>query len=114
MNSGRVLWQVPLGTTQDKVPFSQFLLPRSGVPNFGGPIVTASGLVFIGAAVDDFLRAFDSRTGKELWEGRLPAGGQATPMTYIWKGRQYVVIAAGGHVKSGTRVGDSLVAFALP
>lgn len=114
MRSGRILWQVPLGTTEDKAPFSQYVLPHVGMPNFGGPIVTASGLVFIGAALDDYLRAFDAATGKELWRGRLPAGGQATPMTYVFKGRQYVVIAAGGHAKSGTRRGDRLVAFALP
>ncbi|MHB8527974.1 MAG: pyrroloquinoline quinone-dependent dehydrogenase [Caulobacteraceae bacterium] len=114
LRDGRVLWQVPLGTTQDKAPFSQYILRGVGAPNFGGPIVTASGLVFIGAAIDDYLRAFDAATGKELWRGRLPAGGQATPMTYVWKGRQYVVIAAGGHAKSDTKRGDSLVAFALP
>ncbi len=114
MRTGRILWEVPLGTPQDKAPFSQFILPHVGMPNFGGPIVTASGLVFIGAALDNYLRAFDAATGKELWRGRLPAGGQATPMTYVFKGRQYVVIAAGGHAKSGTKRGDQLVAFALP
>jgi hypothetical protein len=78
--------------------------------------VTEGGLVFIGAAMDDFLRAFDVETGKELWKGRLPAGGQATPMSYRLSesGRQFVVIAAGGHGRLGTRIGDSLVAFALP
>jgi quinoprotein glucose dehydrogenase len=77
-------------------------------------MVTAGGLVFIGAAMDNYLRAFDAKTGAELWKGRLPAGGQATPMSYVWKGKQYVVIAAGGHAKSGTKRGDQLVAFALP
>ena len=77
-----------------------------------GPGVT--GLVFTGAAMDNFLRAFDSETGKELWNYELPAGGQATPMTYIFRGKQYVVIAAGGHGKLGTKQGDSVVAFALP
>ena len=114
MRTGKVLWEVPLGTTRDLAPGSQLLLRSAGVPNFGGPIATASGLVFIGAAVDNYLRAFDGRTGQELWKGRLPAGGQATPMTYVWKGRQYVVIAAGGHGKSGTKPGDQIVAFALP
>ena len=84
-----------------------------GVPNFGGPLVTESGLVFIGAAMDDYLRAFDVETGKELWKGRLPAGGQATPMSYVWKGRQYVAIAAGGHARAGTKIGDEVVAYAL-
>ncbi|HEV2365151.1 MAG TPA: PQQ-binding-like beta-propeller repeat protein [Caulobacteraceae bacterium] len=114
MNTGKILWQVPLGTTQDRAPLSQYVLKGVGAPNFGGPIITASGLVFIGATIDNYLRAFDEHTGKELWRGRLPAGGQATPMTYVWQGRQYVVIAAGGHAKSGTRRGDDIVAFALP
>jgi quinoprotein glucose dehydrogenase len=114
MHDGKVLWEVPLGTTEDIVPFSQYVLGNTGTPNLGGPIVTAGGIVFIGAAMDDYLRAFDARTGRELWRGRLPAGGQATPMTYVWQGRQYVVIAAGGHAKLGTRRGDSVVAFALP
>ncbi|MBL8771839.1 MAG: pyrroloquinoline quinone-dependent dehydrogenase [Phenylobacterium sp.] len=114
MRTGKVLWEVPLGTTRDLAPGSQLLLGDIGVPGFGGPIATASGLVFIGAAMDNYLRAFDGATGRELWKGRLPAGGQATPMTYVWKGRQYVVIAAGGHGKSGTKPGDQVVAFALP
>ena len=114
MRTGQVLWEVPLGTTGDIAPGSQFLLRGTGVPNFGGPIVTGSGLVFIGAAMDNYLRAFEASSGKELWRGRLPAGGQATPMTYVYRGRQYVVIAAGGHGKSGTKLGDQLVAFALP
>ncbi|HEX7757956.1 MAG TPA: pyrroloquinoline quinone-dependent dehydrogenase [Caulobacteraceae bacterium] len=114
MRTGKVMWSVPLGTTADLAPGSQFVLHGTGTPNFGGPIVTASGVVFIGAAMDNYLRAFDAGSGKALWRGRLPAGGQATPMTYVWKGRQYVVIAAGGHAKSGTKLGDQLVAFALP
>lgn len=114
MNNGHVLWEVPLGTTADLMPLSEYFLGRTGTPNLGGPIVTAGGIVFIAAAMDDYLRAFDARTGKELWRGRLPAGGQATPMTYVWKGRQYVVIAAGGHAKLNTRRGDSVMAFALP
>jgi quinoprotein glucose dehydrogenase len=114
MHSGHVKWRVPLGTTEDLAPFSEYFMGKSGTPNLGGPIVTAGGLVFIGAAMDNYLRAFDAKTGAELWRGRLPAGGQATPMTYIWKGRQYVVIAAGGHSKLDTKRGDQLVAFALP
>lgn len=114
MRTGEVLWEVPLGTSRDLAPGSQFLLGATGTPGFGGPIATASGLVFIGAAMDNYIRAFDARSGKELWKGRLSAGGQATPMTYVWKGRQYVVIAAGGHAKSDTKRGDQIVAFALP
>jgi quinoprotein glucose dehydrogenase len=114
MHDGHVLWHVPLGTTEDIVPFSQYILGKTGTPNLGGPIVTKGGVVFVGATMDDYLRAFDAKSGAELWRGRLPAGGQATPMTYLWEGRQYVVIAAGGHAKLNTRRGDKIVAFALP
>jgi len=114
MRDGRQLWAVPVGTTQDKAPGSQLLLRGTGMPNFGGPITTGSGLVFLGATLDNYLRAFDGKSGRELWRGRLPAGGQATPMTYVWRGRQYVVIASGGHAKSDTKRGDAVVAFALP
>jgi quinoprotein glucose dehydrogenase len=114
MHTGKILWSVPLGTTEDMAPFSEYILGKTGAPNLGGPIATAGGLVFIAAAMDDYLRAFDAKTGKELWKGRLPAGGQATPMTYMWKGRQYVVIAAGGHAMLDTKRGDKLIAFALP
>lgn len=84
--------------------------------DMGGPIVTAGGLIFIAAATDDYLRAFDLDTGEELWKAALPAGGQATPMTYRLEatGKQYVVIAAGGHGGLGTTRGDHVVAFALP
>jgi quinoprotein glucose dehydrogenase len=82
----------------------------------GGPIATAGDLVFVGAAMDNYFRAFDLETGRELWKYRLPAGGQATPMTYRAGHdlRQYVVIAAGGHGALGTQRGDYVVAFALP
>lgn len=115
LRDGSVKWQVPLGSTKDLAPF--FVPTRTlGTPNLGGPVVTAGGLVFIAAAMDNFLRAFDLDTGKELWKGRLPAGGQATPMTYRAGAtpRQYLVIAAGGHGGMGTRQGDYVVAFALP
>jgi quinoprotein glucose dehydrogenase len=118
LESGRKLWEIPLGTTRDLFA-SRIRIPLAfgwGTPNFGGPIVTAGGLVFIAAAMDDYLRAFDVETGQELWKGRLPAGGQATPMTYrlTATGRQYVVVAAGGHGRVGTTRGDHVVAFALP
>jgi quinoprotein glucose dehydrogenase len=112
--TGEVKWEVPLGTVRDLAPVP---LPITwGTPNLGGPIVTQGGLVFIGAAMDNYLRAFDLETGKELWKGRLPAGGQATPMSYRSgeNGRQFVIIAAGGHGRLGTDIGDSVVAFALP
>jgi quinoprotein glucose dehydrogenase len=114
LSHGTIRWNVPLGTTAGMFPN---LAPAvRGTPNLGGPIATAGGLVFIAAAMDDYLRAFDIDTGAELWKGRLPAGGQATPMTYRLRpdGKQFVVIAAGGHGKLGTRLGDSLMAFALP
>ena len=110
--SGDIRWQVPLGTVRDIAPIP---IPwKAGTPNLGGPLVTGSGLVFIGAAMDDYLRAFDIETGDELWKARLPAGGQATPMTYRAGNRQYVVIAAGGHGRAATKLGDAIVAFALP
>jgi quinoprotein glucose dehydrogenase len=110
--TGEVLWEVPLGTI-DRMA----MIPKSnewGSPNLGGSIVTAGGLIFIAAAMDTYLRAFDVETGKELWKGMLPASAQATPMTYRVAGKQYVVIAAGGHGKLGTKMGDHVVAFALP
>ena len=112
--SGAVRWNVPFGTAADVLPSGISIPP--GSPSLGGPIITAGGLVFIAGAMDNYLRAFDIDTGAELWKGRLPAGGQATPMTYRLRpdGEQFVVIAAGGHGKLGTKLGDSLVAFALP
>lgn len=114
LKAGKVLWNVPLGTTRDQAPFPAWL--KLGVPNMGGSTITASGLVFIAATTDNYLRAYDIRTGEVAWRARLPAGGQATPMTFRLRkdGRQFVVIAAGGHKYLGTDVGDSLVAFALP
>jgi quinoprotein glucose dehydrogenase len=107
MAHGTIKWQIPLGDT----PYVRVNL---GVPALGGPIVTAGGLVFIAASLlDDRLRAFDTETGKLLWEDKLPAGGQATPMTYAIGGRQFIVIAAGGYKSDSTR-GDYLVAYALP
>jgi quinoprotein glucose dehydrogenase len=112
--TGDVKWEVPLGTVRDLAPVP--LLINWGTPSLGGPIITEADLVFIAAAMDNYLRAFDVETGEELWKGRLPAGGQATPMTYrsTENGRQFVIIAAGGHGRLGTDIGDSVVAFALP
>jgi quinoprotein glucose dehydrogenase len=115
--TGDVAWDVPLGTTRDQAPFPIWMfLGKFGVPNIGGAITTASGLTFIGATTDHYLRAFDTESGAELWRGRLPTGGHATPMTYRLRpdGRQYVVIAAGGHGMLNSPPGDSLTAFALP
>ncbi len=114
LSARELRWEVTLGTTRDLAPLGIAL--SWGTPNMGGPLATGGGLVFIGAALDDYLRAFDVETGEELWRARLPAGGQATPMTYRVRvdGRQFVVIAAGGHSQMRSRIGDSLVAFALP
>jgi quinoprotein glucose dehydrogenase len=113
MSTGAIKWERAIGTLEDFVPFGDLWLPH-GSGNMGGPIATASGLIFVAATMDNYLRALDADSGAELWKGRLPAGGQATPMTYEWKGRQYVVVAAGGHEVLGTTQGDILVAFALP
>lgn len=113
----KIIWERPAGTTRDMNIFGTHMnapLP-TGIFMMGGNIITLSGLIFMGATADDYLRAFDEQTGKELWRTRLPAGGQATPVTYSGDdGRQYVVIAAGGHGGLGTRSGDSLMAYALP
>jgi quinoprotein glucose dehydrogenase len=113
LNRGTIKWQVPLGSMQyfggghDPVP--------PGSIGFGGPIITATGLVFIAGTFDPYIRAFDVQTGKELWKAQLPASGNATPMTYSVNGRQYLVIAAGGHPKiTEESLNDALVAFALP
>ena len=106
LSSGKKVWEVPLGSM---VPGR-----RTGAVNLGGPIVTAGGLVFTAAAWDGYLRAFDVNDGRELWSHALPAGGQATPMTYAIGGKQYLVIAAGGHGKMGSKLGDHVLAFALP
>jgi quinoprotein glucose dehydrogenase len=104
LSTGAVAWNVPLGTMGDA--------PALGSPNLGGPIITAGGIVFIGATLDRAFRAFDVETGRELWKAALPAGARATPMTYEAGGRQFVVIAAGGGGPFGT--GDAIIAFALP
>jgi quinoprotein glucose dehydrogenase len=115
MRTGKIDWQIPLGTIQDVAPA---IVPNFeyGVPGIGGPMITSSGLIFIGAAIDNYLRAFDIETGQKLWQGRLPAGGQATPMSYSLEetGKQYVVIAAGGHGRIGSTTGDYVIAYSLP
>jgi quinoprotein glucose dehydrogenase len=85
-----------------------------GTPNVGGSLTTAGDTVFIGAAMDNYLRAFDLRNGSELWRARLPAGAQATPITYTQGSRQYVVVSSGGHGLLGTTPGDATIAFTLP
>ena len=115
--SRRIVWERPVGTTRDMGLFKTHIgvpLP-TGIFNIGGSFVTAGGLIFVGGYADDYIRALDEKNGRIVWQARLPAGGQATPSTYLGRdGRQYVVIAAGGHGGLGTRNGDSVVAYALP
>lgn len=105
LKTGKLRWETPLGSLAPGLP--------SGSLNLGGPIATAGGLVFTAAARDNFLRAFDVETGREIWKSELPASAQATPMTFATGGKQYVVICAGGHGKLGTKLGDAVVAFTL-
>jgi quinoprotein glucose dehydrogenase len=105
LNTGEYRWQRVLGETPG--------LPGAGAENQGGPLVTAGGVVFIAATKDEKIRAFDSATGRLLWESALPAGGYVTPVTYSVAGRQFVVIACGGN-RMGTKPGSAYVAFALP
>ena len=115
LQRNQVVWKKRIGTIRDSLPHLFPLPPlKIGVPGLGGPISTAGNVMFVAATQDDYLRAFDVSNGHLLWEARLPAGGQATPMTYAAGGRQYVVIMAGGHGSFGTRMGDYLVAYALP
>jgi quinoprotein glucose dehydrogenase len=110
LKAGKILWQSSVGTTEDGAPLGVAFSWGTPLPN--GVLITAGGLVFTGA-MDAYLRAFDAKSGTELWQGRLPVPGVANPMTYSWNGEQYVVIAAGGHSEAGTSIGDSVVAFRL-
>jgi quinoprotein glucose dehydrogenase len=110
LKAGKILWKSTVGTTEDRAPLG--LAFNWGTPLVNGVAITAGGLVFTGA-MDAYLRAFDARSGVELWQGRLPVPGIANPMTYLWNGEQYVAISAGGHSESGATIGDSVVAFRL-
>ena len=110
LNTGDHVWQIPLGEFDD---LTKKGIPPTGTENYGGPVVTAGGLVFIGATKDEKFRVFNKRTGKLLWEYKLPAGAYATPSVFSVNGKQYVVVACGGG-KMGTKSGDSYMAFALP
>jgi len=110
LKAGKIRWRSRVGTTEDRAPLG--IAFPFGTPLVNGVAITAGGLVFTGAA-DAYLRAFDARSGQELWQGRLPVPGVANPMTYQWKGEQYVAIGAGGHSEAGTTIGDSVVAFRL-
>ncbi|KAA0994171.1 outer membrane protein assembly factor BamB family protein [Dyadobacter aurulentus] len=109
LNTGQRRWQVPLGEYPELIKKG---LPPTGTDNYGGPLVTAGGLIFVAASRDEKIRAFDKKTGKVLWESQLPAAGYASPSTYVVNGRQYVVIACGGG-KLKTKSGDKYVAFSV-
>lgn len=111
--SGKIVWQHRNGTVRDLAPVP---LPfRMGVPNLGGPIVTGGGVAFLSGTLDYYVRGYDVSSGRQLWESRLPAGGQATPMTYTGAdGRQYLLVIAGGHGSTHTKAGDYVIAYALP
>ncbi|MBX2877477.1 MAG: PQQ-binding-like beta-propeller repeat protein, partial [Saprospiraceae bacterium] len=111
LNKGEIKWQIPLGTYPELEARG---IPATGTFNIGGPVITAGGLVFIGAAQDERMHAYDKDTGELLWEYQMDAGGYATPATFEVDGRQYLVIAAGGGGKPGTKSGDSYYCFALP
>ena len=112
LRTGKMIYRYRNGTVEDMTPLR---LPfKLGVPGIGGPMITKGGIAFLAAAVDNYLRAYDLRTGKTLWSARLPAGGQSTPMTFSEGGKQYVVIVAGGHGSVGTKAGDYILAYTLP
>ncbi|WP_283195012.1 glucose/quinate/shikimate family membrane-bound PQQ-dependent dehydrogenase [Rhizobium sp. AN80A] len=111
--TGKTAYKLKNGTVRDMTPLP---LPfKVGVPGIGGPVITRGGVAFLGAAVDNYLRAYDVTDGKELWQARLPAGGQSTPMTYTTSdNKQYVVMVAGGHGSIGTKPGDYVIGYTLP
>ncbi len=112
LKTNDIVWKKRIGTVRDSSPLP---LPfKMGMPMLGGPVTTAGNVFFIGATADNYLRAFSVTNGEKLWEARLPAGGQATPMTYEVNGKQYVLIYAGGHGSFGTKLGDYVIAYALP
>jgi len=113
LESGEILWQQPFGTLKGMAPWPFYHFIEGGM-EMGGPMVTASGLTFIAAASDAYFRAFNTETGEELWRASLPTTGNAVPMTYRYRGQQYILIAAGGHFTSPEPAGDHLIAFALP
>ncbi|TSH98181.1 PQQ-binding-like beta-propeller repeat protein [Verticiella sediminum] len=113
LTSGEIAWKHRNGTVRDRSPIP---LPfRMGVPSLGGPMITAAGVGFLSGTIDYYVRAYDVDTGERLWQSRLPAGAQATPMTYVGEdGRQYLLVVAGGHGSLETKPGDYVIAYALP
>ncbi|MGE6790935.1 membrane-bound PQQ-dependent dehydrogenase, glucose/quinate/shikimate family [Pseudomonas guineae] len=113
LRSGQRAWMHRHGTVRDQMPSVLPIPLPMGVASLGGPLITAGGVVFYSGTLDNYLRAYDVTTGRKLWESRLPAGGQATPMTYRIHGKQMVVVAAGGHGSFGTTLGDTVLAYEL-
>jgi quinoprotein glucose dehydrogenase len=113
LTTGKTVYKHVNGTVRDLTPLP---LPfEMGVPGIGGPIVTRGGVAFLSGTLDNYVRGYDLETGREIWRARLPAGGQATPSTYLGNdGRQYLVVVAGGHGSTGTKAGDFVIAYALP
>jgi len=99
------------GTIRDSAPLPVPI--KMGVPSLGGPLTTAGGVAFLTSTADYYIRAYDVRNGDQLWQDRLPAGGQSTPMSYAIEAKQFVVTAAGGHGSFGTKQGDYIIAYAL-
>ncbi|QUS35490.1 pyrroloquinoline quinone-dependent dehydrogenase [Falsirhodobacter algicola] len=116
LNTGETLWDTPIGTARRNGPFGipSYLPMKIGTPNNGGSVVTAGGIIFIGAATDNLVRAIDIQTGETLWQDVLPAGGQANPISYEVDGQQYLLIAATGHHFMETPIGDYIIAYKLP
>jgi len=111
LTTKKIVWMHKNGTIRDSSPIP---LPfKLGVPTLGGPITTAGGVTFLTSTLDYYIRAYDVTTGEQLWQDRLPAGGQSTPMTYAIDGQQYVITAAGGHGSFGTKIGDYVIAYKL-
>lgn len=114
LTTGKITYRHVNGTVRDLSPVPLPL--KLGVPGIGGPMLTKGGVAFLSGTLDYFIRAYDVTNGNQLWESRLPAGGQATPMTY-WSNasnRQFVIVVAGGHGSTGTKAGDAIIAYALP
>ncbi|PNU06602.1 dehydrogenase [Novosphingobium guangzhouense] len=114
LTTGKKRWQVPAGSLEDSPAKPSIHIPL-GLPTLGGPLVTAGGLTFFSGTMDSYLRAFDNRSGKVVWQGRLPVGSQAAPMTYMQNGKQYIVVTAGGQTRTGTNEnrGDYVIAYSL-
>jgi quinoprotein glucose dehydrogenase len=114
LSQGRIAWEAPLGSVHEMGPFPLPWHINLGTPNLGGGLVTDGGVFFIGATMDRQFRGFDVRDGRQLWTYELPVDATATPTSYTFKGRQYVLINAGGHAMYDRGTGDYLIAFALP